>query len=216
MKGKKPAAILPEIRRVKSCDLQLVFIGEPLPSGSYVLRFHVAKRLEIRCGRFDCGKPVTFEQGNYLYIGSAMAEKGPSSLAGRLMRHATRLSNRPSHAIRRLMKAQFPAFGLGHYEPAGMKNPKWNVDWPLNEMSVRLRARRCAEDRCGNLPTARLEGRSHFIDFDPFVVRPCAPESRRRLRKLQVDRRVAPPSHEVVLPERCSRTGSSLAKSERQ
>jgi Uri superfamily endonuclease len=140
MKHETQTATQPKIQRVQSGDLQLAFIGERWPGGSYVLRFHVAERLVIPCGRFDKGKPVTFEPGNYLYVGSGMAKRGPSSLAGRLTRHASRLYNRPPHAIRAFMMAQFPSFGLGHYEPDGMKNPKWNVDWPLNQTCVTLTA----------------------------------------------------------------------------
>jgi hypothetical protein len=38
------------------------------------------------------------------------------------------------------MMAQFPSFDLGHHESSGMKNPRWNVDWPLNQMCANLTA----------------------------------------------------------------------------
>lgn len=132
----------PDVRTVRSADGLLVFIGRPVPTGCYVLRFDLPDRVQLSCGRFKRGKGITFEPGSYLYVGSAMARRGPSSLSGRLTRHAARLYGGEPHPILRLMLDQFPRFGLGG-EPAaggGAKLPKWNVDWPLDQPRARLTA----------------------------------------------------------------------------
>lgn len=132
------------VKTTRSREGRLAFVGETLPCGCYVLRFDLCARLEIPCGQFEGGKSIVFEPGSYAYIGSAMARKGAFCLAGRLTRHAARLYGGNPHPILKLMLSHFPAHGLGEAKPdrKGIvaKNPKWNVDWPLNQPCASLKA----------------------------------------------------------------------------
>ena len=76
-------------------------IGEKGQAGTYLLRIHLAEDTEIRFGRFKKGKPISLPAGDYLYVGSALAEKGATSLARRLVRHnAKRKLATPCNSLR--------------------------------------------------------------------------------------------------------------------
>jgi Uri superfamily endonuclease len=131
----------------------LVFLGDQEQSGIYMLRMAVKETFSLALGRFEGGRLLPFHAGDYLYIGSALAERGATSLAPRLLRHATRSDGRSAHLIREQMVPAFAATGLGRPElapPAG-KRCFWNIDFLLDHLAVDLtqvyivRTRRCLE-----------------------------------------------------------------------
>jgi len=126
--------------KTKANNTPLIYIGGDVPQGSYVLRIHVRKRIAIAFGRVDRDKLIDMQPGEVLYIGSAMALKGPSCLANRLRRHATRTVSSKPHAIRTAMLREFPQVGLAKRDfaaPAG-KTLHWNIDYLLEKPSVEL------------------------------------------------------------------------------
>jgi Uri superfamily endonuclease len=114
--------------------------GSGYPGGVYVLRIQANESLVLEVGRFQQGKPLFFPAGEYLYIGSALAAKGATSLAGRLLRHASRGKQQPPHSIQVAMLSVFTASGLG----SGLVLPSskrcfWHVDYLLDQPAVDLR-----------------------------------------------------------------------------
>ena len=124
---------LMQIRRLDE-RASLVVLGDAYQSGSYVLRISVQEPAEVAFGRFDGGKPIQVPSGEYAYVGSAMADRGPSSLARRLVRHATRTEDLPPHGVRASMLMHFPRVGLGEGDllPRGSKRRHWHVDYLLD------------------------------------------------------------------------------------
>ncbi|HFQ94091.1 MAG TPA: GIY-YIG nuclease family protein [Anaerolineae bacterium] len=113
----------------------VVIFGEPVPTGTYILRLWAAADLRLRFGRF--GK-VALPRGAYLYVGSAMGEMGASSLARRLLRHATRAAG-PPHPIREEMIKWFMAVNLGeNLRPPTQKRLHWHIDYLLEDTAVSL------------------------------------------------------------------------------
>ncbi|MCP4360733.1 MAG: DUF123 domain-containing protein [Chloroflexi bacterium] len=116
----------------------VTIFGEDVPCGTYLLHMQVEWDLWVRYGRFQQGQPVFTPAGVYLYVGSALGQKGASSLARRLLRHATRV-NGPPQAIRAEMVSQFTAVNLGHnLQPPAVKTLHWHVDYLLEETAVSL------------------------------------------------------------------------------
>lgn len=115
-------------------------IGREVQSGAYLLRIHVAEPLALTFGRFRDGEPLPFPPGDYLYAGSAMGLKGATSLARRLVRHATRSGRRAPHPIREQMLATFATVGLGRGDlrPRRPKSLFWHVDYLLDPPAVSL------------------------------------------------------------------------------
>jgi Uri superfamily endonuclease len=118
----------------------LTFIGSNSAAGTYILRIRVGAPLQISFGRFKDGRAICLEAGEYAYIGSALAGMGATCLGQRLIRHATRLGDRPPHTIRILMLEEFNRIRLCHHElrPPSAKKPRWHVDYLLNDLSVDL------------------------------------------------------------------------------
>lgn len=118
----------------------LVFLGDQERGGVYVLRMAVKETLSLALGRFEGGRLLAFHAGDYLYIGSALAEQGATSLAPRLLRHATRSGGLSAHLIREQMVPAFAATGLGHpgLKPPAKKRCFWNVDFLLDHPAVEL------------------------------------------------------------------------------
>ncbi len=106
-------------------------------SGTYVLRIQVKENLALAFGRFKRGKIISVPLGEYVYIGSALGEKGAVTLARRLVRHATRSSDHPPHAIRAHMLALFE-LGTGDLLPKRAKTLFWNIDYLLNQPAAEL------------------------------------------------------------------------------
>jgi Uri superfamily endonuclease len=102
--------------------------------GTYLLRIHLYAETSLAFGRFRGGQLFTLPVGEYLYIGSALNPRGATSLAPRLLRHATRSGARPPHAIREALCDHFRAIGLGpvSLSPPRSKKLHWNVDHLLD------------------------------------------------------------------------------------
>ena len=118
----------------------IVIIGDDSQAGTYILRIHLKEHITLKFGRFKKSKRISLPIGDYVYIGSALSEKGATSLARRLIRHATRSGDKPPHAIREAMVKQFHNCGLGPSDPLP-KNGKtlhWNVDFLLDLPSAEL------------------------------------------------------------------------------
>lgn len=122
-------------------DAPVVVLGDTQPSGVYVLRLHVQQPLVVACGRFKGGQPLLFPSGDYVYVGSALGVRGSSTLANRLLRHATRAADRPPQPLRATLVAHGDALGLGDNRalPRRPKKLFWHVDYVLNELTVELR-----------------------------------------------------------------------------
>ncbi|MDD9973984.1 MAG: DUF123 domain-containing protein, partial [Candidatus Poribacteria bacterium] len=89
---------------------------------------------------FKKGKWISLLAGDYTYVGSALSEKGATSLARRLIRHATRSGDKPPHTIREKMIHQFTECGLGsgNLLPRQGKTLHWNVDFLLDLQSAEI------------------------------------------------------------------------------
>lgn len=143
----------------------IVIIGDGSQAGTYVLRIRLKENTTLKFGRFKKGKLISLPVGDYVYIGSALSEKGSTSLARRLIRHATRSNHKPPHPIREKMINQFIECGLGHRDllPKHGKTLHWNVDYLLDLQSaelVNIFAIRSAE-RLENRIAKRLEQDLH-------------------------------------------------------
>ena len=133
----------------------IAIIGDESHAGTYILRIHLEKDTTLRFGRFKKGKLISLPAGEYAYIGSALSEKGATTLARRLIRHATRSGDQRPHPIRETMLCRFAEYGLGDENllPRRGKTLHWNVDFLLDLPSVELagvsaiRSRERLEDR---------------------------------------------------------------------
>lgn len=139
-------------------------IGDDSQAGTYILRIRLKEDTTLQFGRFKKGKLISLPAGDYIYVGSALSEKGATSLARRLIRHATRSGDKPAHVIREKMMNQFAECGLGsgNLLPKHGKTLHWNVDFLLDLQSteiVNIFAIRSAE---------RLENRiAKWLECDP-------------------------------------------------
>ena len=133
----------------------IVIIGDESQAGTYILRIRLKKDTTLRFGRFKKGKLISLPAGEYAYVGSALAEKGATTLARRLVRHATRSGDQHPHRIRETMLRRFAECGLGNGNllPRRGKTLHWNVDFLLDLSSaelvgvVAIRSRNRLEDR---------------------------------------------------------------------
>ena len=118
----------------------ILIIGDNSQAGTYILRIRLKEDTTLQFGRFKKGKLISLPAGDYTYVGSALSEKGPTSLARRLIRHATRSTNRPPHAIREEMMNQFAECGLGNGNLLlrQEKTLYWNVDFLLDLRSAEI------------------------------------------------------------------------------
>ncbi|HLF88723.1 MAG TPA: DUF123 domain-containing protein [Anaerolineales bacterium] len=114
--------------------------GDEGQGGTYLLRIHLREETELAFGRFQGGKMVTLPAGDYIYIGSALNPRGATSLALRLLRHATRSGERPSHPIREVLHQRFRemSLGSGQLVPSKTKKLHWNVDHLLDLFDAEL------------------------------------------------------------------------------
>ena len=118
----------------------IVIIGDNSQAGTYVLRIHLKENTTLKFGRFKKGKLISLPVGDYVYVGSALSEKGATSLARRLIRHATRSGDKPPHTIREKMIDQFAKcrLGIGNLLPRQGKTLHWNVDFLLDLQSAEI------------------------------------------------------------------------------
>ena len=131
------------------------------------MRIRLAEHTALQFGGFKRGKTIELPAGAYVYVGSAMSQKGAASLANRLVRHATRSRRKRPHRIRVEMLRRFKAISLGNgdLKPARIKNLHWNVDHlldlPVAELTGAciLRTPECLEARLGQ-----------FLECDPHTI----------------------------------------------
>ena len=116
--------------------------GSQTQGGIYLLRLTVSQPIFVRFGRFQNGRPLPVPAGEYLYVGSALAAKGSTSLARRLLRHASRSDSTNPHTLRQKMGQLWPQIGLGATPllPPARKTLRWHVDFLLEERAVDLTA----------------------------------------------------------------------------
>ena len=127
----------------------VVISGENVPCGAYLLRITVAAPLMVTFGRFLAGAPISVPAGDYVYVGSARGKRGSTTLARRLMRHATRAEG-PAHRIRSELQGALERAGMVPAEPPATKRLHWNVDHLLEERQAEITAvyiLRTMEDR---------------------------------------------------------------------
>ncbi|RKU14784.1 DUF123 domain-containing protein [Candidatus Poribacteria bacterium] len=146
-------------------------IGDDSQAGTYVLRIRLKENTTLQFGRFKKGKLISLPVGDYIYVGSALSEKGSTSLARRLIRHATRSSNKPPHTLREKMMRQFAEsrLGSGNLLPKQGKTLHWNVDFLLDQQSaeiVNIFAIRSSE-RLENRIVKWLEGNPQIDIIEP-------------------------------------------------
>lgn len=113
---------------------KISILGNDSQAGTYVLRIRLSENTKLKFGRFKKGKLISLSAGDYTYVGSALSEKGSTSLARRLVRHTTRTETKPYHRIRDEMLNQFSVSGLGPQDPLPKKGKKlfWNIDHLLD------------------------------------------------------------------------------------
>lgn len=120
--------------------MNITVLGSETLCGAYILRINVRRDRMVRFGRFQNGRMIHVPQGDVVYIGSAMAQRGSMTLARRLIRHATRSDWRRPQPIREEMLKVFAEAGLGtvNLEPPARKKLSWNIDHLLEEDGVEL------------------------------------------------------------------------------
>ena len=141
-------------------------IGNDSQAGTYILRIHLKENTTLKFGRFKKGKLISLPIGDYVYIGSALSEKGATSLARRLIRHATRSGDKPPHPIRKKMINRFSECGLGPRDllPKRGKTLHWNIDFLLDLPSAEL------VNIFAIRSTERLENRlAKWLEQDPHT-----------------------------------------------
>lgn len=118
----------------------ILIIGDDSQAGTYVLRIRLKEDARLQFGRFKKGKLILLPAGDYTYVGSALSEKGATSLARRLIRHATRSDDKPPHCIREKMISSFAACGLGSGDllPKHGKTLHWNIDFLLDSQTAEI------------------------------------------------------------------------------
>lgn len=142
----------------------VVVLGERGQGGVYLLRIRVERALTLAFGRYQDGRAVPLPPGDYVYVGSARAEKGSVTLARRALRHATRTGSRPPHPIRDAILAACRAHGLGPEDlrPPGGKRAFWNVDHLLDHEAVALTGVLLVRG-----PDPAEERLAHWLENDP-------------------------------------------------
>ncbi len=140
----------------------IYIIGDDSQAGTYILRIHLKQDTTLQFGRFKKGKLISLPAGDYVYVGSALSEKGATSLARRLIRHATRSGDKPPHAIREEMMNRFIGCGLGsgNLLPKHGKTLHWNIDFLLDLQSAEILSIFVIRfpERLENILAKRLEG----------------------------------------------------------
>jgi Uri superfamily endonuclease len=134
---------------------------DPLTSGAYVLRIQVETALNVVFGRFRGGSSIPVPAGAYLYVGSAMGQRGSATLCVRLLRHATRCDG-PRHLLWATLAAH-----CSHGHDTGSNSGKakrlrWHIDYLLEETEAQLVA---AYVLAGSSPVEMILAR-HLAD-DP-------------------------------------------------
>lgn len=120
---------------------EIAFLGSTYTQGIYLLCIHVTAPIVVTFGRFQGGRPIPIRPGAYLYIGSALGQRGATSLAGRLLRHATRSDSRPPHAIRIPLTMQLQEAGLLAHNKIITPPSKrcfWHIDYLVDQLAAEI------------------------------------------------------------------------------
>jgi Uri superfamily endonuclease len=133
------AEILSETKQA-AMKKPVILLGDETQRGTYILRIQLAGTLAQPFGRFMGGKIIPVPAGMYVYVGSALGERGATTLPRRLMRHATRSASRPPHHIRDTLLETFRAAGLGsdNLLPRSPKKLFWNIDHLLDQAAAEI------------------------------------------------------------------------------
>jgi len=78
---------------------QFTIFGNKYTMGSYILFIRISSSFQLAFGRFQQSRIFSIPEGDFLYIGSALGSTG-NPLAKRLIRHASRSSEKKPHEIR--------------------------------------------------------------------------------------------------------------------
>ncbi|MBM3216774.1 DUF123 domain-containing protein [Candidatus Poribacteria bacterium] len=118
----------------------LTVLGSTGSAGSYLHRIRVSVPLAIVFGRFRGRELIHVPAGEYVYVGSALSSRGSTSLARRLVRHASRSGENPPHAIRDLLLTEHASLGAPTPDllPRSGKTLFWNVDHLLDRLEAEL------------------------------------------------------------------------------
>ncbi len=110
------------------------------PAGTYLLHIELAQPSQVAFGKFQQGKVFDLPAGSYIYIGSALGQRGAMTLPRRLMRHASRSEGGPPHPIRAELAQAFAAVGLAWLAqpPQRAKRLYWHVDYLLDLLAANL------------------------------------------------------------------------------
>lgn len=111
--------------------------GDQGVQGVYLLEIALSQSLSLAFGRFQQGRLFTLPAGTYLYVGSALGQSGATTLAGRLLRHATRTRAQPPHAIRSALQLALQQGGIAAKLPQ-QKRCHWHVDYLLDQPAAQL------------------------------------------------------------------------------
>jgi Uri superfamily endonuclease len=114
------------------------FIGDQYLGGYYLLRIQVGDEVHLRFGQYRKGERVRVPAGDYVYVGSALSQRGSSMLANRLLRHATRSGGKSPHFIRKELYEQLRSERMGGVIPR-KKNLHWHVDYLLDQPEAEIR-----------------------------------------------------------------------------
>ena len=111
--------------------------GDHGVQGVYLLEIALSQTVTLTFGRFQQGRHFTLPASHYLYVGSALGQRGATTLAGRLLRHATRTVDQPPHVIRPALQYALQQVGLAAKLPR-QKRCHWHVDYLLDQPAAQL------------------------------------------------------------------------------
>lgn len=109
-------------------------------AGTYLLHVELGQPTQIIFGKFQEGRVWEMPAGSYVYVGSALGDRGAMTLPRRLMRHASRSASRPPHPIRAELAQAFANVGLARLAqpPQRAKRLYWHVDYLLDDVAANL------------------------------------------------------------------------------
>lgn len=117
----------------------IIVVGEPLPSGAYLLRIRLRSACDVCFGRFNGGRAIHLPADEYVYVGSAMGKRGSATLANRLLRHARRTGDANPHPIYADLETHFMALGwLKDRGTPRRKHHRWHIDYLLDHPESEL------------------------------------------------------------------------------
>ncbi len=152
------------LERVVCIMKTVTIVGDHEQCGAYLLRMRIESDTVVRFGRFQGGRPILVPQGEAVYVGSAMGQRGSMTLARRLLRHAARMDTEKPQSIQREMLSAFVDTGLGNAQlkPPVKKRLFWNIDFLLEEEHVALSHVVAIRTRC-----AIEDYLAHLLEAEP-------------------------------------------------